>query len=184
MLVRFPGACTIETPNQCKNFNHERLAQKLVTSFLPRTRQIPGQRIYNYHKSNYWEGHNIRNLNPQFIYLIVTTKTSDNIECELWSLIRRSECLIVTIIEKYGDRKWVRGLRSPVYLGEGDLVGGGAGVAVEMDVSAEVEGGGKHHHARVVHPLPVLPLPAGQVRQATFLAEKDDIYHVLLDILG
>ena len=90
----------------------------------------------------------------------------------------------MTIVEKYGDRKRARGLLSPVNLGERDLVGGGAGVAVEVDVPAEVEGGGEHHHARVVHPLPVLPLPAGQVGQASLLSEKDDIYHVLLDILG
>ena len=90
----------------------------------------------------------------------------------------------MTIIEKYRDWKRIRGLLSPVNLGERDLVGGGAGVAVEVDVPAEVEGGGEHHHARVVHPLPVLPLPAGQVGQASLLSEKDDIYHVLLDILG
>lgn len=90
----------------------------------------------------------------------------------------------MTIIEKYGDRKRILGLLSPVNLGERNLVGGGAGVAVEMDVPAEVEGGGEHHHARVVHPLPVLPLTAGQVRQPSLLSEKDDIYHVLLDILG
>ena len=90
----------------------------------------------------------------------------------------------MTIVEKYGDRKRAGGLLSPVNLGERDLVGGGAGVAVEVDVPAEVEGGGEHHHARVVHPLPVLPLPAGQVGQASLLSEKDDIYHVLLDILG
>ena len=90
----------------------------------------------------------------------------------------------MAIIEKYRDRRSIRGLLSTVNLGERDLVGGGAGVAIEMDVPAEVESGGEHHHARVVHPLPVLPLPAGQVRQATFLAEKDDIYHVLLNILG
>ena len=90
----------------------------------------------------------------------------------------------MTIIEKYGDRKTARGLLSPVNLGERDLVGGGAGVAVEMDVPAEVEGRAEHHHSSVVHPLSVLPLPAGQVGQASLLSEKDDIYHVLLDILG
>ena len=90
----------------------------------------------------------------------------------------------MTIIEKYRDWKSIRGLLSPVNLGERDLVGGGTGVAVEMDVPAQVEGGSEDHHAGVVHPLPVLPLPAGQVGQASLLSEKDDIYHVLLDILG
>ena len=90
----------------------------------------------------------------------------------------------MTIIEKYRDGQRIRGLLSSVNLGERDLVGGGAGVAVEMDVPAEVEGRAEHHHSGVVHPLPVLPLSAGQVGQASLLSEKDDIYHVLLDILG
>ena len=71
----------------------------------------------------------------------------------------------MTIIEKYHDWKTIRGLLSPVNLGERDLVGGGAGVAVEMDVPAEVVGGGHDHDTRVVHPLSRLPLSARKIPQ-------------------
>ena len=60
----------------------------------------------------------------------------------------------------------VPSLPTAVDPGDGQLVGvGGDGGCrtVDLDVPAQVEGGGEDHHAGVVHPLPVLPLPAGQV---------------------
>ena len=89
--------------------------------------------------------------------------------------------LIVTVVEEDRDRSEIIRSLSSVYLGEGELGLLGA-VAVEVDVPAEVEGGGEDHDPGVVHPLAVLPLPGGQVRQTSLLTNKDDIYHVLLNI--
>ena len=89
--------------------------------------------------------------------------------------------LIVTVVEEDRDRSEIISSLSSVYLGEGELGLLGA-VAVEVDVPAEVEGGGEDHDPGVVHPLAVLPLPGGKVRQTSLLTNKDDIYHVLLNI--
>ena len=59
-----------------------------------------------------------------------------------------------------GSGDWWRtqseaGLKSPAAFDPGDrhLLGVGGGLAVDQDVPLEVEDGGKHHHAAVVHPL-------------------------------
>ena len=87
-------------------------------------------------------------------------------------------------VEENGQRVQVSRLPSAFNPGGGDLAGGAGGAwAVQVDVPAQVEGGGEHHHARVVHPLPLLPLPAGQVGQPPALALEDDLDGGLLDVI-
>ena len=88
----------------------------------------------------------------------------------------------MTVVEENGDRRTIIGSFPSLYLGEREVRVAGA-VAVDVDVPGQVEGRGQHHHAGVVHPLAVLPLPGGQVGQPSLLTNKDDIDHILLDFL-
>ena len=69
----------------------------------------------------------------------------------------------MTIVEEDTQRLELCRLHTAFDPGDGQLVGVGGGRAEDLNVPAEVEGGGGDHHARVVHPLAVFPLPAGQV---------------------
>ena len=86
------------------------------------------------------------------------------------------------VIEEYCEgRLAVRPLPA-LYLGQGEG-GGPAGVAVQVDVAAEVVRRGQDHYPRVVHPLASLPLSRRKVCQVLALAFENDVDGVLKDIL-
>ena len=89
----------------------------------------------------------------------------------------------MTTVEEHTKRLEICRLHAAFDPGDGQLVGVGVRLAEDVDVPAEVEGGGEDHHARVVHPLAVLSLPAGQVGQTPALAVEDDTDGGLLDVL-
>ena len=89
----------------------------------------------------------------------------------------------MTTVEEHTKRLEICRLHTAFDPGDGQLVGVGGGLAEDVDVPAEVEGGGEDHHASVVHPLAVLSLSAGQVGQAPALAVEDDVDGCLLDVL-
>ena len=87
----------------------------------------------------------------------------------------------MTILEKNSQGLYVVSLPPALDPGDGHLlliVCGGLGRAEDPDVPAQVEGGGGGD------PLSVLPLPAGQVSQATGLSLEDNFNCGPLDILG
>ena len=95
----------------------------------------------------------------------------------------RCESLIVAAAEEQSQRLLVCSLPMAIDPGEVHLLGVG-GLAVDLVVPDEVEGGVEPHHARVVHLVPVHPLPGGQVRQHPTLPIEADINSGLLLNVG
>ena len=98
-------------------------------------------------------------------------------------LVSGSESLVVMVVEEDCDRSQAISAFTSIYLCERELRVLGP-VAVQVDVPTQVECGGENHHAPVVHPLPVLPLPGRQVGQASFLTLEDHVDYILHNLLG
>ena len=76
------------------------------------------------------------------------------------------QSLVVFLPEEDGERLQALVHLLHLYLGQRELTGAwSTGVTVQVNVPAQVVSSGEDHDTSVVHPLPGLPLPAGQVSQ-------------------